>query len=61
MIFEETTLVALSRATATARDRASCRKLIEARAARLRELRTPAAMVATAGGSSSTRSGLHDG
>ena len=42
MIIEEMTLVALSRATATARDPASCQKLCEAqaaRAARLRELR----------------------
>jgi hypothetical protein len=52
MIIEEMTLVALSRATATARDPASCQKLCEAqaaRAARLRELRAAAAMVATVG------------
>jgi hypothetical protein len=52
MIIEEMTLVALSRATATARDRASCHKLGQAqaaRAARLRELRAAAAMIATIG------------
>lgn len=52
MIIEEITLVALSRATATARDPESRQKLCEAqagRAARLRELRAAAAMVATIG------------
>jgi hypothetical protein len=58
MIIEEMTLVALSRATATARDRASCQKLGQAQAARatrLRELRAAAAMIATIG--STTRCG----
>jgi len=52
MIIEEMTLVALSRATATARNPTSCQKLCEAqvaRAARLRELRAAAAMIATVG------------
>jgi hypothetical protein len=52
MIIEEMTLVALSRVTATARDPVSCHKLCEAqiaRAARLRELRAAAAMIATVG------------
>ena len=52
MLIEEMTLVALSRATATARDPASREKLCEAQAARatrLRELRAAAAMVATVG------------
>ena len=52
MIIEEMTLVALSRATATARNPASRHNLGQAqaaRAARLRELRAAAAMIATVG------------
>jgi hypothetical protein len=52
MIIEEMTLVALSRATATARDQMSSQILCEARAARaarLLELRVAAARIATVG------------
>jgi hypothetical protein len=52
MIIEEMTLVALSRATATARDQMSSQVLCEARtarAARLLELRVAAARIATVG------------
>jgi hypothetical protein len=52
MIIEEMTLVALSRATATARDQVSSQILCEARtarAARLLELRVAAARIATVG------------